>query len=366
MNSTTHKIPTPPSEHPTGYRIGAVSKLSGVPVSTLRVWEQRYQAFNPEKSKGQHRLYTPSDLERAGLLKRLNQMGHSISHVARLDHPQLQALVQQANVGITGGVTGENMPSTVSPSATIRLGVVGDALANQLRGKAFAQKWTQVLPHAGLHLAWQVHAFGAGPSAWPLATPQAELVDGVCVRLQNLHPEHTQVLLAWATTTSTPIWLTYQYARTADQQALTQAGVKLCREPISPAELAQKLAEQFTPQFGPQMAQVPSQDQNGLVQPPNALAPPRRYSDATLTSVAQISTNVLCECPKHVAELTSQLAAFEQYSQSCQQLATQDPADAELHRYLLHISGQARAWFETALERIAFHEGIALPTHPEN
>ena len=351
----------PTSEQTAGYRIGAVSKLSGVPVSTLRVWEQRYQAFKPDKSKGQHRLYTPSDLERAGLLKRLNQMGHSISHVARLDHAQLQALVQQANKANVG-----NMPSTVTPRSMIRLGVVGNALATQLRGKAFAQKWAQLLPHTGLHLAWQVHAFDAGPSAWPLATPQTELVDGVCVQLQNLHPEQTKALLAWATNSSTPIWLTYQYARTADQQALTQAGVKLCREPISPAELAQKLAEQFIPQFGPQLAQTQSQDQIGLVQHATPLAPPRRYSDATLTSVAQISTNVLCECPKHVAELTSQLAAFEQYSQSCQQLATQDPADAELHRYLLHISGQARAWFETALERIAFHEGIALPTHPEN
>jgi DNA-binding transcriptional MerR regulator len=357
MNSTTTQISMPTSEHPAGYRIGAVSKLSGVPVSTLRVWEQRYEAFKPDKSKGQHRLYTPSDLERAGLLKRLNQMGHSISHVARLDHPQLQALVQQANVA-----NGGNMPSTVTPSHTIRLGVVGDALATQLRGKAFAQKWTQLLPHAGLHLAWQVHAFGTGPTAWPLATPQTELVDGVCVQLQNLHPEHTQALLAWATTTSTPIGLTYQYARTADQQALTQAGIKLYREPISPAELAQKLADQF----GPQLAQRPSQDQINLAQPASALAPARRYSDATLASIAQISGNVLCECPKHVAELTSQLAAFEQYSQSCQQLANQDPADAELHRYLLHISGQARAWFEVALERIALHEGIALPTHPES
>lgn len=357
MNSTTTQISMPTSEHSAGYRIGAVSKLSGVPVSTLRVWEQRYEAFKPYKSKGQHRLFTPSDLARAGLLKRLNQMGHSISHVARLDHPQLQALVQQANEANVG-----NMPSTVTPSSTIRLGVVGDALATQLRGKVFAQKWTQLLPHAELHLAWQVHAFGTGPTAWPLATPQAEHLDGVCVRLQNLHPEHTQALLAWATTTSTPIWLTYQYARTTDQQALTQAGVKLCREPISPTELAQKLADHL----GPKLTQRTSQDQNGLVQPTSALAPARRYSDATLASVAQISGNVLCECPKHVAELTSQLAAFEQYSQSCQQLATQDPADAELHRYLLHISGQARAWFEAALERIALHEGIALPAHPES
>jgi hypothetical protein len=32
------------------YRIGAVSQTTGIPVSTLRIWEKRYQAFSPIKS----------------------------------------------------------------------------------------------------------------------------------------------------------------------------------------------------------------------------------------------------------------------------------------------------------------------------
>jgi hypothetical protein len=83
----------------------------------------------------------------------------------------------------------------------------------------------------------------------------------------------------------------------------------------------------------------------------------RKYSDATLSRVAAISTNVLCECPRHVAELIAQLASFEQYSQEC---LNQNANDARLHAYLRAISGSARAVFENALERIAAHEGIDL------
>ena len=73
--------------------------------------------------------------------------------------------------------------------------------------------------------------------------------------------------------------------------------------------------------------------------------------------MAGISTNVLCECPRHVAELIAQLASFEEYSQTCLQ---QNANDAHLHAYLRAISGSARALFENALEKIAQHEGIDL------
>jgi hypothetical protein len=83
----------------------------------------------------------------------------------------------------------------------------------------------------------------------------------------------------------------------------------------------------------------------------------RKYSDTTLSRVASVSTHVLCECPRHVAELISQLASFEQYSQEC---LNRNAEDAHLHAYLRSISGSARSLFENALEKIAQHEGIDL------
>lgn len=66
---------------------------------------------------------------------------------------------------------------------------------------------------------------------------------------------------------------------------------------------------------------------------------------------------MLCECPRHVAELIAQLASFEQYSQDCLNNSLED---AHLHARLSAVSGSARALFEQALEMVAQHEGIAL------
>jgi CheY-like chemotaxis protein len=45
------------------YSIGAVSKMVGVPVSTLRTWGERYGVVVPDRSQGGHRLYTREQLE---------------------------------------------------------------------------------------------------------------------------------------------------------------------------------------------------------------------------------------------------------------------------------------------------------------
>ena len=90
---------------------------------------------------------------------------------------------------------------------------------------------------------------------------------------------------------------------------------------------------------------------------PGVLIPPRKFNDMTLMRVAAISSSVLCECPRHVAEIIAQLASFEQYSHDCLNKSSED---AHLHAYLSSVSGSARALFESALEMVAKHEQIDL------
>ena len=66
---------------------------------------------------------------------------------------------------------------------------------------------------------------------------------------------------------------------------------------------------------------------------------------------------MLCECPRHVAEIIAQLVSFEQYSQECLNKSSED---ARLHAYLHSVSGSARALFEHALQMLAEHEGLTL------
>src|SRR5690349_12303425 len=77
-------------EMPTGtYRIGSVSRLAGVPVTTLRVWETRHAAFSPAKTTGRHRLYSEVDVMRARLLRQLTADGQSLGGIARLPLSEL-------------------------------------------------------------------------------------------------------------------------------------------------------------------------------------------------------------------------------------------------------------------------------------
>ena len=74
---------------------------------------------------------------------------------------------------------------------------------------------------------------------------------------------------------------------------------------------------------------------------------------------ANLSPTIACECPRHVAELLMQLSHFEAYSAEC---AHRNPADADLHAYLRRVATASRARFEAALEHVALHEGLLLPS----
>ena len=87
----------------------------------------------------------------------------------------------------------------------------------------------------------------------------------------------------------------------------------------------------------------------------------RRFDDATLAAMAGLSSTMVCECPRHVAELLTRLSQFEAYSAECRQ---RSPADAQLHAYLQQVASTARALFETALERVVVQEGLLLPPAP--
>ena len=119
------------------YRIGAVSKLSGIPVPTLRVWQTRYGAFTPTTTQGQHRLYSEDDLRKAALLKSLTAQGHGISRIAGLPILQLQQLLQTGS----GIATAQHNTATHSQNAVDQAHlsgsrawvVVGHGLAKRLQ-----------------------------------------------------------------------------------------------------------------------------------------------------------------------------------------------------------------------------------------
>jgi len=56
--------------------IGAVSRATGIPTSTLRTWERRYGFPDPARTESGHRRYTPSVVSHLELLARAIDAGH--------------------------------------------------------------------------------------------------------------------------------------------------------------------------------------------------------------------------------------------------------------------------------------------------
>ena len=51
------------------YSISAVARMVGVPVATLRTWEERYALVVPDRNASGHRLFSRTQVEQLRLVK---------------------------------------------------------------------------------------------------------------------------------------------------------------------------------------------------------------------------------------------------------------------------------------------------------
>ena len=70
------------------YSIGAVSRMLGVPTSTLRGWEARYGALAPKRSSGSQRLYSQHEVDQLRFIKSRLDGGARAADAHRLLHQE--------------------------------------------------------------------------------------------------------------------------------------------------------------------------------------------------------------------------------------------------------------------------------------
>ena len=315
------------------HKIGAVSSLSGVPTPTLRVWEMRYETFQPQKTESKHRLYTDDDVLKATVLKRLTDQGHSISSIAQLSSTELNHLLQLQQE------TNQRKAIADLKNQTVSIAVIGLPLAAKIETKKFtfsfnnqAIRITDIFSTVQQALAAK---FQKNPQILLIQTNS--LHSGVQVDIHRLAQLNNAL----------QVIVLYNYGQEPIIESMKRCGMIVRREPISDSDLAELIKSVL----------LINNESSANSLSTGMLIPPRKYDDIELMRVANISTNVLCECPKHVSEIITQLASFEQYSHECLNNSTED---AHLHAYLSSVSGSARALFESALEMVAKHEGIKL------
>ena len=75
------------------YLIGRVTKLTGLSIDVVRVWERRYGDVRPVRSSGGTRLYSDVDIHRLKRLRKAVECGYSIGQASKLSELELDELI---------------------------------------------------------------------------------------------------------------------------------------------------------------------------------------------------------------------------------------------------------------------------------
>ncbi len=312
-----------------GYKIGTVSKLTGISPDTLRIWERRYAVVTPQRSPGGGRLYATEDIARLKLIRRLVDKGDTIGVVAGLSQEELQARLSET----------QSVAVVAAPQMPCRAAVIGELMGLKL--EAEREALTDIVIAASYD---SVQAFLADT-----ATIEADIL---VLEQPTLQAETAVQVVDWmARVNASHAVVIYRFAARDTLERLPGSRCSTLRAPVD----AQTVQSHCVAQMGRRAPVEPEDADYALVA--GEPAPPRQYSDETLARLAGLSSTIKCECPQHLAELVTSLGAFEKYSNECESRSVKD---AELHAYLSSTASHARHMFENALSLVIEAENIEV------
>jgi DNA-binding transcriptional MerR regulator len=80
------------------FSIRDIENLTGVKAHTLRIWEQRYNFFQPKRKESQHRFYDNEDLKKLLRVSYLYHNGWKISKIAAMPEKAIEETIANADV----------------------------------------------------------------------------------------------------------------------------------------------------------------------------------------------------------------------------------------------------------------------------
>lgn len=313
------------------YGIGAVAKLTGLTDHTIRVWERRYGAVVARRAANGRRFYTAADVEKLSLLKRLTDRGLAIGQIARSDIEELEQRLDSL----------DRLASAAVPER-VAIAILGDFLPARLRAEQ-----TELAPLELVVAGGNVERF--------MADLDHYAVDVVVVESATLETNAINRLRDCLSRAGIERGiLVYSFARSADVEKLRGSGIVAIRAPITGDELRSAVIRAYAPRSEKRRPAATSELEAAPWSFSQPVAP-RRFDQQQLARLANVTTAIDCECPRHLAQLIYDLSAFEVYSASC---SNRDDEDAALHRYLHRSTAEARALIEAALLRVIEVEGI--------
>lgn len=272
-------------------KIGAVARLTGLSVHTLRKWEDRYAAVEPRRSEGGERMYTRTDLKRLAYIKRLADAGLSLREIARQSLQELESAWEQA-----GGMRMADRGATSSHK--VRIGILGDVLPALLERGSSSPALVEVIATGDSREALE-KALGA---------ESIDLLVFECPAVRRDTRERVAELMKAISVRAAIV--VYGFGAQGHVTALRKTNVAVMRAPVDVEELEQ---------IARGLLHGVSTGTEGRRDDPSLgieieISPPR-LSRETIARIAMSAPKMRCECPHHLADIVLSLRAFEEYSE---------------------------------------------------
>lgn len=286
--------------------IGAISRETGIHVSTIRMWEARYGALTPVRTEGGARRYSSTDLERLRLIKQLLDRGHKPSALASLSLDQLHAELFGPDKRGAAVQTARRIASM--GSATWRSILFTDPAMKAWTPTSHFDELTEV--------EHRLESFDVGIVLTPAL--QMNLAKYLAAAL-SMYKDKTLIVI-------------YEFSSSSVIRFLSALGIECIKYPAAPMDLARSLSAIVEARQA--NYQAPAQPRFGIEQ---------------LQTIAATDSNLLCECPKHLASLIISLHSFIQYSSQC---VNDAPKDALIHEKLRDIASLGIVQLESGLDLV--------------
>src|ERR1700744_1048160 len=88
------------------FSISELSRLSGVKPFTIRIWEKRYNALDPDRSPGNTRYYNNKQLRRLLNIVSLMEFDHKISELSPMPDNALFRMIEERKVQVSDDLEG--------------------------------------------------------------------------------------------------------------------------------------------------------------------------------------------------------------------------------------------------------------------
>ena len=311
------------------YKIGAVSKITNIPVDTLRIWERRYSAVVPVRSKNADRLYKPSDINRLTLLKMLVDKSHSIGTVAHLSNDELSKRLNDYETK-----TFTTNKNTNNPINVVAVGEVLSILIQHTESNNNNSIFNHVYHNENDFI--ENHKDNA--------------IDVLVIEYPAIHEDQLDKIdQLFQNSGAKQLILIYGFSNTAARKKLDKKPYTYIQAPISIENLQREIIEL-------------TKDKENINDIHAGItleqkAPGRVYSNKQLIQLTSASRVIKCECPQHMSSILIKLVQFEQYIAEC---IEKYDVDQEMHAELGNMAGHSRSILEKAITKVIEAENIML------